>query len=60
MLKFKAWLVEHNIKQKEVAELLELDQSNLNLKLNGKQEFTVHQIKKICDTYGLIANDYFF
>ena len=36
--KFKGWLVEHRIKQSEVAELLGITEANLNLKLNGKQE----------------------
>lgn len=55
-LKFKAWLVEHGIKQSEVAELLGIDLSNVNEKVNGKQEFTMQQVKTICATYGLSAD----
>lgn len=55
-LKLKAWLVEHGIKQSELAELLDLDLSNVNEKLNGKQEFTMPQVKKICAEYGVSAD----
>lgn len=55
-LKFKAWLVEHGIKQSDLAELLELDLSNVNEKVNGKQEFTMQQVKTICAKYGLSAD----
>lgn len=55
-LKFKAWLVEHGIKQSDLAELLDLDISNVNEKVNGKQEFTMPQVKLICAKYGLSAD----
>lgn len=55
-LKLKAWLVEHGIKQTELAELLDLDLSNVNEKLNGKQDFTLAQVRTICATYDLSAD----
>lgn len=55
-LKFKGWLAENGIKQKEIAELLGIDISNLNEKVNGKQEFTVPQIRLICQTYNVSAD----
>jgi predicted XRE-type DNA-binding protein len=55
-LRFKGWLAENNIKQKDIAELLEIDISNVNEKINGKQEFTVAQIRTICQTYGISAD----
>lgn len=55
-LKFKAWLVEHDIKQSEIADLLGIDISNANQKINGKQEFTFAQVKTICAAYGLPAD----
>ena len=56
---FKLWLVEHHVKQKEIAELLGISQTHTNLKVNGKQPWTVKQIEKICDTYGISANLFF-
>lgn len=58
-LKFKAWLVENNIKQKDVADLLEISIENLNAKVNGKQNFTLAQVKKICETYNISADLFF-
>ena len=55
-LKFKAWLVEHEIKQAEVAELLNIDISNANQKINGNQPFTLEQVKLICQKYGISAD----
>lgn len=59
ILKFKGWLVEHQIKQSDLAELLGIAPENVNAKLNGRQEFTLSQVKKICDTYGISADDFF-
>ncbi len=58
-LKFKAWLVERGIKQSEIAELLNINLTNVNEKLNGKQPFTLEQIKTICGKYDLSADEYF-
>lgn len=58
-LKFKAWLVEHNIKQKDLAKLLDITPENLSAKLNGKQDFTLAQVKIICSTYHISADVYF-
>lgn len=59
MLKFKAYCIEHNIKQKELAELLGITVSNVNLKLNGKEPFTLSQIRIICKHYKISADEYF-
>ena len=58
-LKFKAFLVERGIKQSEIAELLNINLTNVNEKLNGKQPFTLEQIKTICGKYDLSADEYF-
>lgn len=55
-LKFKAWLVENGIKQQEVADLLGIDLSNANEKINGKQEFTAPQMRTLCQHYGISAD----
>ena len=58
-LKFKAWCVEHNIKQNELAELLNLSIQSINNKLNGREPFTLAQVKTICHHYGLSADELF-
>lgn len=55
-LKFKAWLVENGIKQKDVAELLGITEANLSEKVNGKQEFTAPQMRAICSQYNVSAD----
>ncbi len=59
-MKFKAWLVENKISQKEVADLLGISQVSVNRKLNGVEDFTVRQIRSICMKYGLSADEFFF
>ena len=58
-LRFKGFMAENGIKQTDLAELLCLDVSNVNLKVNGKQPWTVAQIKTICDRYQISADKYF-
>lgn len=58
-LKFKGFMAEKGIKQKDLAELLGLDLSNINLKVNGNQAWTIPQIKAICEKYGISADKYF-
>lgn len=59
-LKFKGFLAERGIKQTELAELLSLDVSNVNLKVNGKQPWTLEQVRIICERYQISADEYFF
>ena len=59
-LKYKGFLAEKGIKQSEVAELLGIDVANVNQKINGKQEWTFPQVKKLCEHYSLEADIYFF
>jgi transcriptional regulator with XRE-family HTH domain len=49
--KFKAFLVENKIKQKEIAELLGLSPVTINQKINGYLDFTWPEVERICDTY---------
>lgn len=56
ILSFKAWMVANNIKQSEIAELLDISLQSVNLKVNGKQDFTLPQVKKICERYGISAD----
>lgn len=59
MLKFKGYCAEHNIKQKDIAELLGITPQTVNRKLNGKEPFTLDQVKTICAHYGISADEYF-
>ena len=56
VMTFKAWLAANDISQKEIAELLGLSQQSVYLKTNGKTDFSLPQIKKICDKYGVSAD----
>ena len=59
-MKFKGFMAENKITQAELAELLKIDISNVNLKVNGKQAWTLDQVKTICTKYGISAQKYFF
>ena len=59
MLKFKAYCVEHNIKQQEIADILFISLQSVNRKLNGKEPFTLDQVKALCIHYGISADKYF-
>lgn len=59
MKKFKAYLVEHGIKQMEVADLLGITVQQVNRKLNGAEPFTLSQVKILCEHYGISADEYF-
>lgn len=58
-LKFKAWLAENAITQREIAKLLGKSPKAINLKVNGTTPFTVAEIQKIKDTYGVSAELFF-
>ena len=59
-LKFKAFLVEKGIEQKEVAELLNKSASALNQNLNGTGgDFSLKEIRKICRTYRISSDSFF-
>lgn len=53
---FKGWCVSRGIRQKEIADLLGLGIQSVNNKLNGKEEFTLPQIKTICKHYNISAD----
>jgi predicted XRE-type DNA-binding protein len=57
-LKFKAWMAENRITQREIMELLDLSGTSVNKKVNGKEDFTLPQIRTICQKYG-ISSDIF-
>ena len=55
-LKFKGWMAANNVKQKDLVELLGIGTQSVNLKVNGKVDWTLEQIKMICTTYGISAD----
>ena len=58
--KFKGYLAENNIQQKEVANLLDISQATLSKRLNGKSgDFSVQDLKKICSKLGIKAEVFF-
>lgn len=54
--KFKGWCAAHNVKVKDIADLLEIAYNNAAEKINGKQNFTLPQIQKICEKYDISAD----
>lgn len=59
-LKFKGFMAENGIKQQEIAELLGIDIATANQKINGKQPWTLPQVKALCEKYNIVADIYFF
>lgn len=53
---FKAWLVNNGISQTELAELLGVSFTSVNAKVNGRSQWTLPQIKKICSKYHVSAD----
>ena len=52
-LKVKGFFVANAIRQKEVADILNIAPTTLNQKLNGYLHFTFDEVEKICDEYGV-------
>lgn len=58
--KLKGYFVEKNISQQEVAELLKINRSTLNSKLNrNRADFTMEEARLIALKYGLDMNNFF-
>lgn len=57
--KFRGWCAEHSVSNKELAKLLGINENNMCLKMNGKQAFSLEQVKTICTTYGISADEFF-
>lgn len=59
VLKFKGFCAANGIKQADVARLIGVGKSSISQKMNGRKNFTLAQVKKICETYGISADEYF-
>ncbi|WP_322922932.1 helix-turn-helix transcriptional regulator [Paenibacillus campi] len=58
--KFKSFLVENGIKQKEIAKILNKSQTAFNQNLNGTGgDFSVMEIRKICTALQISGDEYF-
>lgn len=58
--KFKAYLIENEIKQEEVADFLGVTRTTFNTKLNRNgQDFSLGEVRRLCNKYKLDANDFF-
>nr|DAO40667.1 MAG TPA: Helix-turn-helix XRE-family like protein [Caudoviricetes sp.] len=54
-------MVEKNISQAKMAEMLGINVSSLNAKMNNKREFTIGEATKICSILNIdTPNEYFF
>jgi transcriptional regulator with XRE-family HTH domain len=61
--RIKALLVEKGLRQNDLAELIEMNVSTLNLKLNGHNDFTLPEIEKLVEKLGISDSNiryYFF
>lgn len=56
ILSFKGWMAENNVSQKEISELLGISQQSVWSKVNGKREFSLPQVKTICEKYHISAD----
>ena len=59
MLKFKGFCAERKIKQRDIAKLLDITVQNVNKKMNGKEPFTLEQVKTLCKHFSISADEYF-
>lgn len=50
--KFKGFLIENRISQKEVAKHLNISPVTVNQKINGTLHFTFDEVERICNEYG--------
>lgn len=58
--KFKAFLDEKGVQQRELADLLGKSPSALNQNLNGTGgDFSISELRVICTTYNISADEYF-
>jgi len=58
--KFKAFLAENEIKQYDLAAMLDKSVSAINQNLNGTGgDFSVEEIRKLCIKYGISSDEYF-
>ena len=58
--KFKGYLAENGIKQKDLAERIGMNEVSLSQKINRSGSvFTLDEVKTICDELDISADDFF-
>lgn len=59
--RLKNYLVMNDIKQNDLALLLQRNKSYISLCLNGKngKDFSIHEVRTMCINYGITADDFF-
>lgn len=55
-LAFKGWMAANNVSQKEIATLLGISYRTANAKVNGKQDWTIAQLRILKARYGVSAD----
>ena len=59
-VKLKQFMIEHNIKSKDMAELLGLNESVFSKKINMKgSDFNLNEVRKLCSEYKLDGNFFY-
>ncbi|PKF21688.1 hypothetical protein CW684_04660 [Macrococcoides caseolyticum] len=60
-LKLKQYMIEHDIKQKELAKVLGITQSLFSQKINeNRSTFSLEEVRLLCAYLGLNMHEYFF
>ena len=61
-IRLKQFLIEKNIKNKDVASQLGMSEGSFSKKINNRKgaDFNLIQVRKICKMYNLDPNVYFF
>lgn len=55
-LTFKGWMVTNRISQQELADFLGLTYKSINKKVNGHEDFTMDQARRIVEKYHCSAD----
>lgn len=58
--KFKGWMVENQISQQQLADILHMNRTQLNQRLNGTgADFTLDEIRKIKEVFQIKTDEFF-
>lgn len=58
--KFKGYLAEHGIKQRDVAKMIGMNEVSFSQKINrAGSVFTLDEVKSICEVLDISADDFF-
>ena len=59
VLKFKGYCAANKIKSDEICKLLGLTPSTVSAKMNGRRQFTLTEVRTLCEHYKISADEYF-